>query len=69
MTLLWAELPYLLAWLLFLLVTWVFVLELVGMRLMLRYFPEGCRAWHKPAQVAAMVCYGLVCHFTPTFGA
>lgn len=61
----WADLVHVLGWLMALAVAVVAVLELVGLRLMVAYFPEGRRAWHGPAQAAALGTFGLVAHFTP----
>lgn len=52
-------------WLIALAITVLMVFELVGMRLMVQYFPEGRRPWMFPSQVAAMMAFAAVVHFNP----
>lgn len=61
----WAQLGMALYWLLMLGLSIMAVFQLVGMRLMLAYFPEGRRWWQAPAQLASLAVFAAVIHFNP----
>jgi len=61
----WSLLGQILAWGLAMLVSVVSVLELVGMRLMVAYFPEGRRWWQVPAQFVSLAVFAALVHFNP----
>ena len=44
-------------WALWLLLSIILVFELIGFRGLTRMFPEGHRAWHLPAQLAALTLF------------
>jgi hypothetical protein len=61
----WSLLGLTLAWLIALGLSVLAVLELVGMRLMVCYFPEGRCWWQVPAQFASLAAFAAVVHFNP----
>lgn len=52
-------------WVLRLFVSVVLCLDLIGMRSMCSFFPEGRRWWMLPAQLAALAHFAAAVRFTP----
>lgn len=52
-------------WALGLIVSAIAVFEVVGMRLMVCYFPEGRRPWHLPAQIASLAFFAFMVLINP----
>ena len=51
---------YAIGWLLLLAVSTLSVFELVGMRLMVNFFPEGRRWWHLPTQLVSLAIFAAI---------
>lgn len=62
------SLEYTLTWLILLAFSIYLVFVLVGMRLMVQFFPEGRRWWQTPVQLLALMFFALVVLYQP-FGA
>lgn len=56
-------------WFVLLLLSIAAVFNLVGMRLMVGYFPEGRRWWMLPAQLLSLAVFAAIVLFHPFGGA
>lgn len=56
---------YIIIWFLLLIASIVMVFEFVGMHLMVRYFPEGRRAWMFPMQLISLAIFAAAVAFHP----
>jgi hypothetical protein len=52
-------------WFLGLLLSIYIVFELVGLRAIVRMFPEGRRWWMLPAQLCSLAIFAAAVHFNP----